>query len=106
MRLLNPDEEPVPHGCGPSALRKPSAPDDDRGMADSLGTCTGTIVVHRDGTLTCTEPGCDASVEPRTLRHVWFIPCAESLGPECPRCSPIRTSASASGGEGCGHDPA
>lgn len=47
--------------------------------------CLGTVVIHRDLTVTCTE--CTVS-DRRSVanRHIWFIACEHALGSLCPRC--------------------
>ena len=64
------------------------APDDPETMHSSVH-CAGTIIVHVDRSLTCTDGECRV---PPTRAHVvsghaWFLPC-HSLDQTqvCPRC--------------------
>lgn len=52
--------------------------------------CRGVVLVHRDGTLQCTEPRCPAhGRRPGLLRHhVVFAPCPSDPGGPCRRCAP------------------
>ena len=43
--------------------------------------CHGTLVVHRDRTLECTDPACHL---PELLRHDLIIDCMAVLGGCCP----------------------
>jgi hypothetical protein len=48
-----------------------------------LDHCHGTLVVHVDGDLECTDPGC---VDPDRVRHDMVVDCLGTL-PGC--CEPV-----------------
>jgi hypothetical protein len=45
-----------------------------------LDHCHGTLVVHRDRSLECTDPGCEL---PELMRHSFVIDCMAVLGGCC-----------------------
>jgi len=52
--------------------------------------CDGTVVIHKDLTVTCTEVNCFSARDDRrnvVSRHSWFTACADTLGVLCPRCN-------------------
>ena len=53
-----------------------SSPDFDRGVE----VCHGTLVVHADRTLECTDADCDF---PDLLSHAFVIDCGSVLGGCC-----------------------
>ena len=54
-----------------------SCPDCGRDVDPYVDHCHGTLVVHRDRTLECTNAGCDL---PELLRHEFIIDCMAVLG--------------------------
>jgi hypothetical protein len=57
-----------------------SCPDCGRDVDPYVDHCHGTLVVHRDRTLECTNAGCDL---PELLRHEFIIDCMVVLGGCC-----------------------
>ena len=56
----------------------------------SANLCGGTVIIHSDLAVTCTEATCTADNDERWVlanRHLWFISCVDALGPLCPRCA-------------------
>jgi len=51
------------------------------------------VIVHENRWLTCSNAACDPNGDVGALfdRHCWFIPCAQTLGSECPICSRVQT---------------
>jgi hypothetical protein len=45
-----------------------------------IGHCHGTLIVHRDRSLECTDPACEL---PELLRHDLIIDCMAVLGGCC-----------------------
>lgn len=58
-------------------------------MADRVGGCEGMVVVHIDGSATCSEPACPPAPRAELVhRHRWFAACAAVFVDEsCPRCA-------------------
>lgn len=70
------------------------------GSAGRLSTprtirCSGTVIVHADQSLTCSDPACTQS-EDRSAWigcHALFVGCAALDGTAlCPRCTPAITA--------------
>ena len=57
-----------------------SCPDCGLDFDHFLDHCHGTLVVHRDRTLECTDPACEL---PELLRHGFIIDCMAVLGGCC-----------------------
>jgi hypothetical protein len=57
-----------------------SCPECGRDVARYVDHCHGTLVVHRDRTLECTNAGCDL---PELLRHEFIIDCMSVIGGCC-----------------------
>ena len=57
-----------------------SCPDCGRDVDPYVDHCHGTLIVHRDRTLECTNAGCDL---PELLRHEFVIDCMAVLGGCC-----------------------
>jgi len=56
----------------------------------SADLCGGTVIIHSDLAVTCTEATCTADNDERWVlanRHLWFISCVDALRPLCPRCA-------------------
>ena len=49
--------------------------------------CSGVVIIHEDGSTTCTELECSATniLESVVNDHVTFVPCLAALK-SCPRC--------------------
>jgi hypothetical protein len=47
--------------------------------------CEGVVIVHFDGTRTCSLDGC--LTEGSLRDHSTFASCREAVGTGCPRCS-------------------
>ena len=58
-----------------------SCPDCGLEFDSIIDHCHGTLVVHRNRTLECTDPGCQL---PELLRHDLIIDCMAVLGGCCP----------------------
>jgi hypothetical protein len=56
--------------------------DTEHQLRPSKTVCTGVLVVHRDGTRSCSAVSC--SGEDR--HHGIFAACGWALGDKCPRC--------------------
>jgi hypothetical protein len=56
--------------------------------------CEGTILVHEDGTCTCTDPRCEATTSriATMSRHAWFLACRDVLGADCPVWTVVRAT--------------
>jgi len=69
-----------------------AGPVTDRDLA--IMGCEGTILVHEDGSCTCTDAGCQASTSRIVAmsRHAWFLACRDVLGPGCPVCGVARAA--------------
>jgi hypothetical protein len=52
----------------------------DADPSDHLDHCHGTLVVHSDRSMDCTDPGC---VLPELLRHDLIIDCMAVIGGCC-----------------------
>jgi len=54
--------------------------------------CEGTVLVHEDGSYTCTDGDCEASGSRLVAmsRHTWFVACRVALGADCPMCEAVR----------------
>jgi len=54
-------------------------------------TCNGTVIVHRDRTMTCTELPCpqETGIGYWLNLHSAFMPCSTTLGEGCPICSAL-----------------
>lgn len=52
-------------------------------------SCGGTVIIHEDRAVTCTEIDCYfiGIAQKMTTCHVSFAPCREVFD-SCPRCSP------------------
>jgi len=76
-----------PGSSGPTDLARASAPSP---VPPVDPECGGLVVVHRSGTLTCSEPSCDDDWEVRSPfeRHVSFFSCDAALGEPCGDCGP------------------
>jgi len=51
--------------------------------------CDGTVIIHLNRVVTCSDPMCDAAnhgMEAILNRHSWFVSCPKTLGSECPIC--------------------
>jgi len=57
-----------------------SCPDCGRDVDPYVDHCHGTLVVHSDRTLECTNAGCEL---PELLRHEFIIDCMAVLGGCC-----------------------
>jgi len=57
------------------------------GFSGERPRCSGVVIVHEDGSTTCTEADCPASfvIESVVNVHVTFVPCIAALK-NCPRC--------------------
>jgi len=57
-----------------------SCPDCGLDVELEIDHCHGTLIVHRDRALECTDPACDI---PELLRHTFVIDCMAVLGGCC-----------------------
>jgi len=81
------------------------------GNRDTYLKCDGTVIVHQDRSLTCSNSSCTvmAAVEAVTSWHQRFVACRQVFGEEgCPRCSSVffERSATVTGQGGAVGEPA
>ena len=72
-----------------SALRTSVVATDDNAVDIGGPGCDGTVIIHLDRAVTCTDPMCDApsyGMGAVLDRHGWFVACTTTLGSECPIC--------------------
>jgi hypothetical protein len=53
--------------------------------------CRGSVIIHLNRVVTCTDPTCDAAAHGIGVvldRHDWFVSCSTTLGYQCPLCYP------------------
>jgi hypothetical protein len=77
-----------------SVLRTLPGADKHETMGVEHQVCDGTVIVHVNRAVTCSNPECDAAssgVGAVLNRHGRFVAGMNTLGPECPIChSPFR----------------
>jgi hypothetical protein len=81
-----------PGSSGPNDLvRGATAHPPGASLSRADQECAGLVVVHRSGTLTCSEPTCDDDWAARSPfeRHVSFFSCDAVLGQRCEDCGPL-----------------
>jgi hypothetical protein len=79
----------------PLALRSTLGATDDDPVEVGDPLCDGTVIIHVNKVLTCSNPMCDAALYGMGAvldRHSWFVSCLHSLGSECPICLSSRDS--------------